>query len=88
MIEHFSKWFEVVPLPDHSSEGATYAFLNKVLNRFGVLAEVFTNQGTKFCGEFQKLCEKTFIDHCTTSQNHLEENGLVEQMVQTVKWGL
>jgi hypothetical protein len=88
MIEHFSKWLEVVPLSDHSSERATYAFLDKVLSRFGVLAEVFTNQSRKFCGEFQKLCEKTFINHCTTSQNHLEENGLVEQMVQTVKWGL
>ncbi|CAK9225535.1 unnamed protein product [Sphagnum troendelagicum] len=31
MIEHFSKWLELVPLPNYSSEGgATYAFLDKV----------------------------------------------------------
>jgi hypothetical protein len=40
MIEHFSKWLELVPLPDYSSEGITYAFLNIILNRFGAPAEV------------------------------------------------
>jgi hypothetical protein len=63
MIEHFSKWLELVPLPNYNSEGgATYAFLDKVINRFRAL-EMFTNQGMKF----QELCEKALIDHCTTS---------------------
>jgi hypothetical protein len=35
MIEHFSKWLELVPLPDYSNEGTTYAFLDMVFNRFG-----------------------------------------------------
>ncbi len=46
-----------------SSEGATCAFFNKVLSRFGALAKVIINKSTKFCGEFQKVCEKTLIDH-------------------------
>jgi hypothetical protein len=54
-----------------------FAFLGKVLNRFGALIEVLIDQGTKFRGEFQKLCEKTFINHCTTSQHHPETNGLI-----------
>jgi len=48
MIEHFSKWLELVPLvplPDHSSEGATYAFLDKVFIKFSVPIELFINQG-------------------------------------------
>jgi hypothetical protein len=36
MIEHFSKWLELVPLPDSNEGGATYAFFNKMFNRFGV----------------------------------------------------
>jgi hypothetical protein len=51
MIEHFSKWLELVPLVDHSHEGITYAFLDKVLNRFEVPAEILTYQGIKLCGE-------------------------------------
>jgi hypothetical protein len=59
-----------------------------VLNRFGAPTQVFTHQGIKFSGEFQELCEKTLIDHCTTSQDHHEANMLTKQMVQMVKWGL
>jgi hypothetical protein len=88
MIEQFSKWLELVPLVDHSHEVATYAFLNKVLSRFGVLGEVLTYQGIELCGESQELCEKALIDHCTTSRDHPKVNMLVERMVQMVKWGL
>jgi hypothetical protein len=43
MIEHFSKWIELVALPDKFSEGAAYSFLDRVLSRFGALAEVLTD---------------------------------------------
>ncbi len=46
-----------------------------MLSRFGTrVNNIFTNQGIKFCGEFQKLCEKTLIDH-------FKVNKLVEWMV-------
>jgi hypothetical protein len=32
--------------------------LDKMFSRFGVLIEIFNNQGTIFHGEFQELCEK------------------------------
>jgi hypothetical protein len=67
MIEHFSKWLELVALPDCSNEITTYGFLDMVFSRFGAVVKVLIDQGTKFHGEFQKLCEKTFINHRTTS---------------------
>jgi hypothetical protein len=88
MIEHFSKWLELVPLLNCSSEKTTYAFLDRVLSRFMAPTEVLTGQVTKFHEEFEKLCEKTLIDHCTTSRDHLEADGLVEWMVQMIKQGL
>ncbi len=88
MLEHFSKWLELVPLSNHINDKSTYAFLNKMFNRFGVLIKVLINQCTKFHGEFQKLCEKSLIDHCTTSQNHPKAYKLVKQTVQMVKRGL
>jgi hypothetical protein len=63
MVEHFSKWIELVPSPDKSSEELTYAFLDRVLNHFGAPVEVLTYQSTKF----QVLCDKALIDHQTTS---------------------
>ncbi len=41
-----------MPLPNHSSEGIAYAFLDMGLNRFEALVEIRTNQTTKFHGEF------------------------------------
>jgi hypothetical protein len=57
MIKHFSKWLELVPLPYHSNEGASYAFLDKVFNSIGALTKIIINQGIIFFGEFQKFCE-------------------------------
>jgi len=88
MIEHFSKWLELVLLLNCNSERATYAFLNRIFSRFGVLIEVLINQGINFYGEFQYLCEKALTDHHTISRNHLKANELVERMVEMVKQGL
>jgi hypothetical protein len=88
MIEHFSKWIVLVALPDKFSEGAAYSFLDRVLNCFGALAMVLTDQGREFLGEFQTLCEQAMIDHSITSRDHPEADGLAERMVQTVKRGL
>jgi hypothetical protein len=48
IIKHFSKWLELVRLPDRNNKGVAYAFLDKMFNRFGALTEVLINQGTKF----------------------------------------
>ena len=81
MIEHFSKWIELVALPDKACEGTAYAFLDRVLSRFGAPAEVLTDQGTEFLGEFQVLCTQALVDHRTTSRDHPEADGLAERVV-------
>jgi hypothetical protein len=48
MVQHFSKWIELVPSPDKSNEGVAYVFLDRVLSHFGAPTEVLTDQGTKF----------------------------------------
>jgi transposase-like protein len=88
MMEHFSKWIELVPSPDKSSEGVAYAFLDRVLSHFGAPVEVLTDQGMKFQGEFQVLCDKALINHQTTSRDHPNANCLAEHVVQTVKRAL
>jgi hypothetical protein len=88
MVEHLSKWIELVPSLDKSSEGVAYAFVDRVLSHFGALAEVLTDQGTWFQGEFQVLCDKVLIDHQTTSQDHPEADGLAKRVVQPMKRAL
>jgi hypothetical protein len=85
MIKHFSKWVELVALPDKSSYNTNQAFLQQVLNRFGACAECLIDQGLEFKGKFQYLLDHALIDHCWTSKDHPQTDGFVERMVQTCK---
>jgi hypothetical protein len=88
MIEHFSKWVELVVLADKSSHNTNQTFLQQVLSRFGACVECFTYQGSEFRGEFQDLLDHALIDHRRTLRGHPQVDGLVEIMVQTCKKGL
>jgi transposase InsO family protein len=87
MIEHFSKWVELIPIPSKESRH-TAAALRVVLTRFGAPAEVLTNQGEEFQGEFHDLLTQLLIDHRLTSRDHPHSDGLAERMVQTIKEAL
>jgi hypothetical protein len=87
MIEHFSKWIELLPIPEKTSHN-TAAALRGVLCRYGAPAEVLTDQGEEFRGEFAELLTKLLIDHRLTSRDHPQSDGLAERMVQTVKEAL
>jgi hypothetical protein len=88
MIEHFSKWVELVVLLDKSSHSTSQAFSQQVLSRFGACAKCLTDQGSEFKGEFQDLLDHALIDHRRTSRDHPQADGLAERMVQTCKKGL
>jgi hypothetical protein len=62
MIEHFSKWIELVPIPEKTSHH-TVAALRGVLCRYGAPAEVLTDQGKELQGEFAEILTKLLIDH-------------------------
>jgi hypothetical protein len=85
MIKQFSKWVELVALPDKSSHNTNHAFLQQVLSMFGACAECLIDQGLEFKGEFQDLFNHALIDHCQISRDHPQVDGLVEKMVQTCK---
>jgi hypothetical protein len=85
MIEHFSKLLVLEPLTAKEAKCTCYAFEHGVLGRFGACAEVVTDQGSEFLGEFQAMLARCFIDHRTTSPGHPQANGAAERCVQTVK---
>ncbi|KXZ50136.1 hypothetical protein GPECTOR_17g772 [Gonium pectorale] len=81
-IEHFSKWIELVPLPNKSAQSTAAAFLDNVLSRFSAPAEVLTDRGTEWQGEFAELLEQCLIDHRETSAEHPQTDGAAERIVQ------
>jgi hypothetical protein len=87
MIEHFSKWVELIPIPEKELHH-TAAALRGVLCRFGAPAKVLTDQGTEFQGESEELLTQLLIDYRVTSRDHPQSDGLAERMVQTIKKAL
>jgi hypothetical protein len=55
------------------------------LCRYGGCAEVVTDQGREYQGEFDELLTDHFIHHRTTSSHHPQANGQAERFVQTIK---
>jgi hypothetical protein len=87
-VEAFSKHAEIIPIPNKESATTAYYFLHNVIARFGAMAEVVTDQGTEFLGQFQELMVQAQVDHRFTSAHHPQSNGLAERVVQTVKRAL
>eukprot|EP00877_Chromochloris_zofingiensis_P006429 jgi/Chrzof1/2039/UNPLg00695.t1 len=87
-IEHYSKHIELVPLPSKKAKHTAAAFAHAVLGRFGSCAEVLTDQGSEWQGEFAQLLQTAMIDHRQTSPAHPQADGLAERAVQTVKRSL
>ncbi len=56
-------------------------FMHFWIYAFKAPIKVFFDQGMKFYGEFQELCEKILIDHHITSWDHLKEDKLTKWMV-------
>jgi transposase-like protein len=87
MIEHFSKWIELILLPAKEHE-YTAAALRNVLTRFGTPAEVVTDQGAEFQGAFADLLKQLMIDPRKTPRDHPQGDSASERVVKIVKTGL
>jgi hypothetical protein len=87
-VEHFSSLMVAIPMPSKESSETAYAFRTGVLAHFGGSAQVLTDNGGEYQGEFHALMQHCCIDHRTTSANRPQSNGLAERAVQTVKRAL
>lgn len=84
-IEHFSKHLQLIPMPNKTAYTTAAAFRQHVFGNFGACAEVVTDQGTEFQGDFQEFLFSALVDHRRTSPNHPQANGLAERAVQSMK---
>ena len=88
MIEHYSKYVVLAALPDKEAKHTAAAFRNHVLAMFGGCAEVLSDNGGEFEGEFEQLLRDNYIDPRRITPGHSQSNGLAERCVQTVKRAL
>ena len=86
-IDYFSKWVEAKALYGQSAEEAAQ-FLTELLDRFGSMSRLRTDQGRHFQGAFTRVLQDNFIDHQQSRAYHPQSNGLVERCIQTITGAL
>ena len=85
MTDAFTKYAEMVAIPNKESFTVATAIFEKWVCRFGVPLEIITDQGKEFCAKLTKdLFQLLQITHSTTSAYHPQCNSQAEVANKTI----
>ncbi len=85
MTDAFSKWTEVVALPNQTAETTCRALMEKIILYHGPPKIIVTDRGTNFTSRlFNNLCHELQTRHKTTTAYHPQSNGMTERFNKTV----
>ena len=85
IIDQFTRWVEMVAVPNQEAETLARTFFDTYVARFGVPFFLHTDQGRNFDGNFmQAFCDLLDISKTRTTPYHPSSNGQVERYNQLV----
>ena len=85
MVDQFTKWIEVIPLPSQTAEETAKAAVNEFFSRFGYPLQVLSDQGTNFESDlFKEMCKLLRIHKARTTAYRPSANGQAERMNRTM----
>jgi hypothetical protein len=85
LVDHFSKWAEAIPLPNHKAPTVARALMTHVFARFGAPRQLLTDRGTEFESElFSELMKLMGVDKLRTTAYKPSTNGTVERFHRTL----
>jgi hypothetical protein len=88
-IDYSTKWIEAEPLAKITAKNIPRFFKTNILARFGVLALVISDNGTKFTDQrFQDCLRNIGIKQSFTSVEHPQANGLAEAANRVILRGI
>lgn len=86
VIDYFSKWPEVYPIPNQEATTVANAFVNNWVTRFGVPMELHSDQGRNFeSTTFKEVCDSFGIRKTRTTPLHPQSDGMVERFNRTLE---
>jgi hypothetical protein len=85
LVDHFSKWAEAIPVPNHTAQTVARVLMTNVFSRFGAPKQILTDRGPEFEGAlFSQLLEWMQIDKLRTTAYKPATNGVVERFHRTL----
>ena len=85
LTDLYSKWVELLPIPDATAETCARVILNEFIARFGCPLSIHSDQGRNYESDlFQELCQLLEIKKTRTSPRHPSGNGQVECFNKTL----
>ena len=84
--DHFTKWTEAIPVPNHTADVVATVFVEQYVTRYGVPESLLSDQGAEFeSAAFQSLCKVIGIRKKRTTAHHPSTNGSLERFHRTMK---
>lgn len=81
----FTKWVELVAIPNQLATTCAQALLESVVSKFGCPLDLHTDQGRSFENEvFAELCKLCGVRKTRTTPYHPQGNGQVERFNRTL----
>jgi cleavage and polyadenylation specificity factor subunit 1 len=85
-VDRFTRWPEVIPIPDITADTAAPAILTSLISCFSCQQTITTDQGCQCESQlFQSLARLCGIQLSWTTAHHPAANGLMECFHQTLK---
>jgi len=86
IIDHHSRFLQLIPLRNKTSATVTTAFLDHWVTLFGPPRYLLTDNGPEFtAGLFREVCHNLQVDHHLTIAYHPQSNGMIERTNRVVK---
>ena len=84
-MDYFTKWPEAYAIPNHEAETVAGVLVNEFFTRFGVPAELHSDQGREFESRvFRECCELLGVRKTRTTPLHPQSDGMVERFNRTL----
>ena len=84
-MDYFTKWPEAYAVPDQSAATTAERLVEEMFARFGVPAELHSDQGRNFESQvFGEVCRRLGVHKTRTTPLHPQSDGLVERFNRTL----
>jgi transposase InsO family protein len=85
VMDYFTKWAEMIPIPDHTAETCARELVMRVFCRLGLPRELHSDQGRDFLSDlFSGVCKLLHIRRTRTTPWHPQSDGMVERLNRTL----